>query len=1074
MSRTSLSTRQSTVLAKLTPPRLPPIIERPRLYRSLAKTRERPIVWINAPPGFGKTTLVASYLRARKIRPLWYQLDEGDSDLATFFHYLGLTVQHGAPRQRSPLPHLTPEYLQGLPTFTRRFFENLYSRLKPPAVLVLDNYQEVPADSPFHEMLTVGVEAAPPGYKVIVMSRALPPPALARVLAAQQMSFIGEEALRLTKQESRNIVRLHARSKGPKANVRAEAMHDELQGWVAGLVLLLEQPGANRASGMMMLQKPPQVIFDYLAQEVMHRLTPERQTFLMQTAFLPEMTAAMARQLTGIDAAADILAHLYQSRYFTERRGVTDYVYQYHPLFRQFLRSHANAVLTTEEVQTIQIKAAALLEQAGRIEEAFELHQGAGAIEETVRLILTRGAELLHQGRLQTLEGWLKHVPLERYEQAPWLYYWLGTCRMPVAPLECEGHFERAFDKFKANGDQAGMLLAATGMVSSIFVSWLDVTRSDRWIDILLGLVPPHVAFPSKEIEIQVTFCLFYALIWRRPQRVVIAPWLTRAQSFLKTTPDIEKYSLLPSMMALLCSWKGDLASAQKYSTILQAVGESETTPPLIRLTYYANRAVLEWQHGDAQQALEVVEQGLALAKRAGVHVFDSALFGSGVYGSLLQGDLGRAERYLQHTAPLVTSPSHFMRANFLFQSAWVVRMRGDLTKAWELVQEGLEVTGLRGSPFPEADYCRAAAELLHGLGNDRRARHYLNRVRFIAEETDSFYLRYIGHLLESQFDFDQGREKAGLDALRKALVIGKDKGLGFYGWWIPETMARLYAKALEANIEMEYVQDLIRKTRLVPVGSASASEAWPWPVKIYTLGRFEVYLDGKPLPSRRKVPYRVLHLLKVIVALGTKSIAIPRLIDALWPDAEGDVGYETFHKTLQRLRRLLNYDQIIQVREGKVVLNRELCWVDVIAFEDLENHAALDDGELRGRTRIDHYQRMIALYRGLFLDEEECGSWVNHRRERLRQGFIEAVEKVSDWQKGTGRPEEALIVLEHALKVDPLAEPLYLRLIKLLQTVGRQDAAKTVLTQYRKTCPALVGRKLSVEIERLGKTLLS
>jgi ATP/maltotriose-dependent transcriptional regulator MalT len=113
----------------------------------LDRVRKRPIVWINAPPGFGKTTLVASYLRARKVRPLWYQLDEGDSDLATFFHYLGLAVQKGAPRVKKPLAHLNPEYLKGLSTFTRRFFEELYRRLRSPAVLVFDNYHEVPFDA---------------------------------------------------------------------------------------------------------------------------------------------------------------------------------------------------------------------------------------------------------------------------------------------------------------------------------------------------------------------------------------------------------------------------------------------------------------------------------------------------------------------------------------------------------------------------------------------------------------------------------------------------------------------------------------------------------------------------------------------------------------------------------------------------------------------------------------------------------------------------------------------------------------------------------------------------------------
>lgn len=1021
MSRTLRSTQQASSLAKLTPPRLPPIIERPRLYRSLAKARKRPIVWINAPPGFGKTTLVAGYLRARKIRPLWYQLDEGDSDLATFFHYLGLTVQHGAPRHRAPLPHLTPEYLQGLPTFTRRFFENLYSRLKPPAVLVLDNYQDVPVDSQFHEMLAVGIEAAPPGYEVIVMSRALPPPAWARLLAAQQIFFIGEVALRLTRQESRNIVRLHTRSKRPPASAPAEAVHTELQGWVAGLVLLLEQAEAKRASGMTILQKPPQVIFDYLAQEVMRRLPPARQTFLMQTAFLPDMTPAIAERLTGEATAGDILSHLYQSRYFTERRVASDHVYQYHPLFRQFLRSHAKAVLTADAVQTIQRAAALLLEQVGRIEEAFELHQEAGAIDETVRLILSRGPELLHQGRIRTLEGWLNHVPAERYEHEPWLHYWLGTCRMPVAPLECEVHFERAFDKFKATGDQVGMLLAAIGIVSSIQFSWMDISRNDRWIDILLALVPPHAAFPSKEIEIQVTFCLFVALMWRRPQRVLVAPWLDRVKNFLESTPDIEKHSVLTAWMAVLFSWKGDLVSAEKYSTLLQSAAESETTSPLTRVLFYANRSVLGWQRGDAQPTLEIVEQGLALSKRTGVTVFDSTFFSSGVYGAILQGDLARAEQYLNQIAPLVASPAYFPRANFLFLHAWVVRIHGDLAKAWELIQEGFEVKGLRGSLFAEAHHSCAAVELLHGLGNDRRARQYLNRIKFIAEEMGSFLLRYISSLLDAQFAFDRGREEAGLAALRQALAIGKDKGLGFYGWWIPKTMAQLYAKALEANIEVKYVQELIRKTKLTPEGHASASEAWPWPVKIYTLGRFEVHLDGQLLPSRRKAPYRVLQLLQVLVALGTKDIAIPRIIDALWPEAEGDRGQETFHKTLQRLRSLLKHDDLIQVREGKVSLNRQVCWVDATTFEDLVTHGdSLEDGRSADIAWVAAYEQAVELYRGHFLGDDEIGGWARVRHDRLRQKFVRSVERLKVYWSKTGHHAKVRRILERTMEIEP------------------------------------------------------
>lgn len=72
--------RKSLGLAKLTPPTLPVVLKRPRLFRLLDKARKRPVTWMAAPAGSGKTTLVASYLKARRLSVLWYRLDESDAD----------------------------------------------------------------------------------------------------------------------------------------------------------------------------------------------------------------------------------------------------------------------------------------------------------------------------------------------------------------------------------------------------------------------------------------------------------------------------------------------------------------------------------------------------------------------------------------------------------------------------------------------------------------------------------------------------------------------------------------------------------------------------------------------------------------------------------------------------------------------------------------------------------------------------------------------------------------------------------------------------------------------------------
>lgn len=121
--------KPKTSLAKLSRPHLSQPLARERLFSELDRLCERPVIGVIGPPGAGKTTLVASYLESRDFPGIWYQVDAGDADAATFFYYLRLAAQEALPDETRSLPLLAPEYLSDLPGFSRRFFRDLYARL---------------------------------------------------------------------------------------------------------------------------------------------------------------------------------------------------------------------------------------------------------------------------------------------------------------------------------------------------------------------------------------------------------------------------------------------------------------------------------------------------------------------------------------------------------------------------------------------------------------------------------------------------------------------------------------------------------------------------------------------------------------------------------------------------------------------------------------------------------------------------------------------------------------------------------------------------------------------------------
>ena len=310
--------RQPTTLAKLTRPKLFGVVHRDRLFRQLdEERRNRSVVWIAGPPGAGKTALTASYLEARNLSGIWYQVDGGDADPATFFHYLALAGRTTADRKRLHLPVLTPEFAADLTGFTRRFFRELFTGLRTTTTLVLDNYQEVIPESVFHNIIQGAVLELPAGINLIVISHIPPPSQYARALANNLVGHIGWDELRLTLEET---IAIAGAMKGPSDEALLHLLQNQTNGWVAGLMLMLDRFKQTRLVNHSSQSETMESVFNYFAGQMFDQATVELREFLMHTAILPQMTVSMAMEISANPQASDLLNDLYRRRLFIDRR----------------------------------------------------------------------------------------------------------------------------------------------------------------------------------------------------------------------------------------------------------------------------------------------------------------------------------------------------------------------------------------------------------------------------------------------------------------------------------------------------------------------------------------------------------------------------------------------------------------------------------------------------------------------------------------------------------------------------------------------------------------------------------
>lgn len=228
----------------------------------------------------------SSWIETRALPCLWYQVDAGDADPATFFHYLGLAGLHRARGRRVLLPPLVPELLPGLELYARRYFEELFGLYSEPFVVVFDNCHEVPREAPFATvLLSTLFDSLPSHGYLLCLSRGPLPPPLVRCSADPSFQRIDFEDLSFTDPEAIALAEMVA----PGLKDVAERCNRTAHGWVMGLKLLLGAPANEPRPTSSVDKVASPAIFDYYATEVLARAPLAVRQLLMRAAVLEDM-----------------------------------------------------------------------------------------------------------------------------------------------------------------------------------------------------------------------------------------------------------------------------------------------------------------------------------------------------------------------------------------------------------------------------------------------------------------------------------------------------------------------------------------------------------------------------------------------------------------------------------------------------------------------------------------------------------------------------------------------------------------------------------------------------------------
>ncbi len=666
------------------------LVPRPRLMERLNEGLPGKLTLICAPAGFGKTTLVSSWLDHVNLPAAWLTLDEDDNDLARFLTYLIAALQTIQPEvgtevlallRSSPLPRshtLLTLLINDLTAISERF------------ILVLDDYHSIENET-IDQALSFFLDHLPPAVHLVMTSRVDPDLSLSRLRASGQLNELRSADLRFTPAETaRFLEQMIDLSLAP---AEVAALDRRTEGWVAGLQMaalsLRRREAAAVSQFIEEFSGSHHYIMDYLVDEVLQQQPAEVQTFLLYTSILDQLCGPLCEAIVRGDEALppgapdasraqELLVYLEHANLFINPLDDQRRWYRYHPLFADLLRQRLQQAYP-DRVSALHLSASHWYEQADLTGPAVRHALAAQAFGRAAALVEQVAPAMIERSELARLLTWLETLPDDEVQARPRLalyYAW---------DLFLSGQIEQAATRLEA----------------------------------VEAMLATNEAKQTPEVQGHIAAIRAYLA------RLAGDFASTMALSRQALTHLPEQDSLLRAMftfnLAIAHYFQGEFEPASQLLSEIIATGQTSQRVASTLSAIYLNTQLLR-ARGALQQALQLCQEGLELVARRGWHHFPAAGFVYVAFGDLLRerNELSTAAEYLERGIKLGQAGGH--PSILIIGHAWLAWLRqtqGDVSGSHDAIRAALQIDqqyeGSRFWPLPSAACCQARLWIAQG-----------------------------------------------------------------------------------------------------------------------------------------------------------------------------------------------------------------------------------------------------------------------------------------------------------------------------------------------------------------------